>query len=84
MQESAAAKKNRSPNTSIGISLGRSVRTVRLSGAIICTEGRLWITVEHDFTDHIIQAGETYTPPPGRKAIAMGLPLGSFITICAF
>jgi hypothetical protein len=61
--------------------LDQNNRTTTLNGAIRCVHGCLWITIENDPTDHIVRAGESFTPPTGRRAIVMGLPRGGFTPI---
>lgn len=39
------------------------------SQALICTEGTVWITHDHDPVDHIVEEGERYEAGPQRMLV---------------
>ena len=40
---------------------------------VVCESGSLWITMDRDPRDILIDAGETFTPEPGRRVIVYAL-----------
>ena len=40
---------------------------------VVCESGSLWITQDRDPRDILIDAGETFTPEPGRRVIVYAL-----------
>lgn len=40
---------------------------------VFCEAGSLWITQDRDPRDILLEAGDTFTPEPGRRAIVYAL-----------
>jgi len=40
---------------------------------IVCRKGTVWITVDGDATDHVLERGETFVAPPQARALVSAL-----------
>nr|WP_283254252.1 DUF2917 domain-containing protein [Ramlibacter paludis] len=49
---------------------------------IRCTSGSLWITLDHDARDIVLEAGESFSTPEHKRALLYALEPASFALSC--
>jgi hypothetical protein len=55
------------------------VAAVRKAKKIVCTSGRLWVTLENDFEDHILEANDSLELRSGGKVVVSAMAPSAFI-----